>query len=309
MAGGGCASPGKRPSFLPEMIHIPGGSFVMGTGDAQVNWLVGQFDEASKWRDRGYFRREQPQHTVSLPAYCISRYPLTVGEYRPFLNAGGYHSREYWTDAGWAWRVAHGRRMPDLWDNKQWAGDDRLPVVGVSWYEAHAFCQWLRAVTGREYRLPTEAEWEKAARGTDGRLYPWGNTFDERRCNIRSAGPGRTTLVGQYSPQGDSPYGCIDMIGNVSEWTRSAFRSFPYAADDGRDNPEGDAERVIRGASWHSPTLRARVVARGMNDPWFADSDVGFRCVCYGALVSVVPETRQGDARSLVAWGGRRNLV
>jgi formylglycine-generating enzyme required for sulfatase activity len=152
----------------------------------------------------------------------------------------------------------------------------------VSWYEAYAYCRWLSELTGREYRLPSEAEWEKAARGGDGRLYPWGDPFDPAHCNVRASGLGRTTPVGQYSPQGDSPYGCADVAGNVSEWTASRFRPYPYDPDDGREDPAGEAERVSRGGSWHSPVLRARVVSRGMNDPWFTDDDLGFRCLCRG---------------------------
>lgn len=235
-------------------------------------------DWAKKWQEQGRFDREQPPHTLTLPDYYVGRYPVTVGEYLAFVEAGGYQRRRFWTDAGWAWREAGGVVEPAHWDDEKWTGDDRLPVVGVSWYEAFAYCRWLSQATGHGYRLPTEAEWEKAARGPDGRLYPWGDAFNAARCNVRASGLGRTTPVGQYSPAGDSPYGCAEMVGNVSEWTVSCYRPYPYRADDGRENPAGDGERVIRGASWYSPDPRARAVSRGMNDPFFTDDDVGFRC-------------------------------
>lgn len=270
----------KRHPFEPEMVPIPAGSFFMGMSDRQVDWLAAHVDQGKMWKRKGYFSREQPQHEVILPGFYIGRCPVMVGEYRAFVNAAGYLERRYWTDIGWEWLVAAGRRKPGLWDDKVWTWNDRLPVVGVSWHEAYAFCQWLSQATGRDYRLPSEAEWEKAARGTDDRLFPWGDVFDATRCNTRTSALKRTTPVGRYSPTGDSPYGCVDMAGNVSEWTLSQFKPYPFAPDDSRDDPHGDAERVIRGGSWHSPVLRVRVVARGLNDPFFWDNDVGFRCAC-----------------------------
>lgn len=266
--------------FEPEMIRIPSGSFVMGTGEQQIELLAVQFEPVRLWKEKGRFSREQPQHMVTLGDYWIGRHPVTVGQYRAFLEAGGYACRSYWTEAGWAWCQTVGRTQPDLWGDVVLAGDDRLPVAGVSWFEAYAYSRWLSEATGRDYRLPSEAEWEKAARGTDGRLFPWGDPFDPARCNTRANGLRRTLPVGHYSPAGDSPYGCAEMVGNVSEWTTSRFVSYPYRVDDGRDDPAGDTERVTRGGSWHSPVFKARTVSRGMNDPFFTDNDLGFRCAC-----------------------------
>jgi formylglycine-generating enzyme required for sulfatase activity len=260
------------------MVHVPDGPFVMGISDEQVEGLAEQDSLARTWREKGYFGRERPQHTITLPGYRLGRYPVTVGLYRFFLEEGGYQQRRYWTDAGWDWRTALGRQEPDWWSDKQWAGTGDLPVVGVSWYEAYAYCRWLGEATGHAYRLPTEAEWEKAARGADRRLYPWGDEFDPLRCNARPSGLNRTTPVGLYSPGGDSPFGCTDMAGTVSEWTSSRYMAYPYDATDGREAPAGTTERVTRGGSWHSPQLRVRTVARGMNDPFFTDKDLGFRC-------------------------------
>lgn len=276
--GGHTAVPGL--SFEPKMVWIPSGPFLMGTGEGQIEFLASQSEQGLVWQEKGRFGREQPQHTITLGDYWIGRYPVTVGQFRAFLGAGGYAQRSYWTEAGWAWCQAVGRTQPDLWHDATWAGDDRLPAVGVSWYEAHAYCMWLSEAAGRDYRLPSEAEWEKAARGTDDRLFPWGDRFDAAHCNTQATGLGRTVPVGRDSPAGDSPYGCAEMVGNVSEWTATRFAPYPYDTSDGRDDPAGETERVTRGGSWHSPVLRARTVSRGMNDPVFADDDLGFRCAC-----------------------------
>ncbi len=270
--------PPTHPSPRPEMVHIPAGPFLMGTSNQQVDWLVEQTDKARQWRDKGFFSREQPQHSVTLPGYFIGRYAVTVSQFRAFVEAEGYRQRRFWTDAGWQWRKAQARSEPSYWSDEMWASDDRLPVVGVSWHEAIAYCRWLSQASGVNYRLPTEAEWEKAARGADGQLYPWGDVFDARRCNVRASSVKRTTPVGRYSPGGDSPFGCADMVGNVSEWTMTKFKPYPYERNDGRDDAEGETERVTRGGSWHSPVLRARTTSRGMNHPFFADNDLGFRC-------------------------------
>lgn len=272
----------KQLVLEPEMVLIPAGSFVMGTSDLQIDRLADQYQMAVEWRQKGYFSREQPQHNLDLPDYYLGKYPVTVREYRSFVQAGGYHNIFYWTELGWKWRQGKSVEQPTLWDDKKWVGDDQFPVVGVSWYEAYAYCCWLSQESGRTYHLPSEAEWEKAARGVDGRLFPWGNEFDPARCNTRKKGLERTTTVGQYSPSGDSPYGCVDMSGNVSEWTLSRFAPYPYNQVDKREGAEGECERVTRGGSWFSVILRARTVSRGMNDPFFRDSDLGFRCARTG---------------------------
>jgi formylglycine-generating enzyme required for sulfatase activity len=265
-------------SFEPEMVRIPAGTFWMGTSEAQIQWLASEYDLARKWVEKGYFEREQPQHRLTLDDYWIGRYPVTVGQYRAFVEADGYGDQRIWTAAGWPWQ--DGRLHPDYWDEEAWTGDERLPVVGVSWYEAYAYCRWLSEETGRGYRLPTEAEWEKAARGTDERLWPWGSRFHAALCNTRASGLGWAVPVGRYSPAGDSPYGCAEMVGNVSEWVATRFDVYPAESGDGREDPAGASERVTRGGSWHSPVLRARTVSRGMNDLFFADNDLGFRCAC-----------------------------
>ncbi|UCH59398.1 MAG: SUMF1/EgtB/PvdO family nonheme iron enzyme [Anaerolineales bacterium] len=271
-------SQGKARLLLPEMIHIPEGTFLMGTGSRLVDWLADRYAWAAQWKVKGRFSREQPQHPVILGSYAIGRYPITVGDYRQFIQSGGYTDAAYWTEAGWRWLQESARKVPKAWQDEKWTSLGKLPVVGVCWHEACAYCHWLASLTGVPYRLPSEAEWEKAAGGADGRPYPWGQEFDPLRCNTRAGNQGHTTPVGEYSPAGDSPYGCVDMIGNVSEWTLSLFKPYPYQRDDGREDHNAAGVRATRGGSWFSPDFRARLQARGMSSPEFSDEDLGFRC-------------------------------
>ena len=164
--------------------------------------------------------------------FFIGRYPVTNAQYRRFMEAGGYGKREYWSDEGWQWKQKKGWTEPRYWHDPKWNQPDQ-PVVGVSWYEAEAYARWAGM------RLPTEREWEKAARGIDGREYPWGDGFDQDRCNTRESGTGKTTPVGKYSPQGDSPYGLADAAGNVWEWCADWYDVYKDAKE-------------LRGGSWTS---------------------------------------------------------
>jgi len=265
----------------PDMVEISEDNHLQGMSDEQVGILAGSSPEGQRWRVKGFFQREQPQHELYLRTFFIGRYPVTVGEFREFLRAGCYRKDELWSKEGWRWIRASNRSQPAYWAKPEWCQDHSLPVVGVSWYEASAYCRWLCHQTGSKYRLPNELEWEKAARGSDGRLYPWGNHYDPSRSNIRDSGIGHTTPVGLFSPHGDSCFGCSDMVGNVSEWTASIYAPYPLVPAVGNPWTESDMGnnkmRVTRGGSWNSPAIRARTTARGMNDPWFADNDLGFR--------------------------------
>jgi formylglycine-generating enzyme required for sulfatase activity len=142
-----------------------------------------------------------------------------------------------------------------------------------------AYCRWLAEKTGKPYRLPGEAEWEKAARGADdGRIYPWGNSWDAGWCNASEGGKGGTTPVGAY-PQGASPYGLLDMAGNVYEWTLSLYRRYPYRWGDGREDPYADGSRVLRGGCWDKGRRSARVSSRIRSRPGHWSYTAGFRVV------------------------------
>jgi len=268
-----------RLPFEPQMVTIPASFFLMGTSESEA----GNLEKLGL--ERTHIEREIPQHEVTLPAYAISRYPVTNADFARFIEDGGYTEPDYWTDAGWKRKESGGWTQPRYWEDEKW-NDPSQPVVGVSWYEAVAYCNWLAAKTGRDYRLPTEAEWEKAARSTDGRRYPWGNDWDPNRCNNEETGPGHTTPVGQH-PDGDSPYGVSEMVGQVWEWCSSKYGGsgdklkfgYPYTTGDGREDLEGDDTRILRGGSWHNGAASCRCGCRSWDFPWLWYSYWGFRCV------------------------------
>jgi formylglycine-generating enzyme required for sulfatase activity len=150
-------------------------------------------------------------------------------------------------------------------------------VVNVTWYDAVAYCRWLSEVTGKPYSLPSEAEWEKAARGTEGWIYPWGNDWDQTRCNSQTNGLGDTAPVGAYA-QGSSPYDVLDMAGNVWEWTRSLYpRPYPYNAADGRENLDAEGYCRARGGSFVGARHDLRCASRGWFEPDTGARNLGFR--------------------------------
>ncbi len=229
-----------------EFVRIPAGEFLMGS-DPQV--------------DKAAQDLEQRQHGVYLPEYSIGKYPVTAGQYAVFARAT---RRE----------VAGQQGGPDH------------PVVNVTWDDAQVFCRWLSQRSDLAVRLPSEAEWEKAARGTDGRIYPWGDEPpSEERCNFGDSVKA-TTPVGTY-PAGASPYGILDMAGNVWEWTntlwhpsgeRTSFR-YPYNARDGREDLSASGLRVLRGGAFLVDAGYVRCACRYWFDPVFRDRYVGFRVV------------------------------
>jgi formylglycine-generating enzyme required for sulfatase activity len=265
----------------PQMVTIPAGPFLMGTPESELDEL------AKLGVNRDWIENETPQHEVALDAYAIARYPVTNAEFDRFVQDGGYETSDYWTDAGWRQKESEGWTQPRLWEDEKW-NDPSQPVVGVSWYEALAYCRWLSAKSKRDYQLPSEAQWEKASRGSDGRRYPWGNDWDAARCNNKESGPGGTTPVGQY-PEGDSPYGVSEMVGQVWEWCSSRYGGterepefgYPYSPGDGREELEGDDTRILRGGSWYNdqPAGVCRCGFRGGYDPGYRDDYGGFRCV------------------------------
>ena len=246
----------ERLPFEPEMILIPAGEFLMGS-------------DPQKDKDAG--AAEQPQHTLYLPDYTIAKTPVTNAQYAEFVrDAGLVAPPKHWRK---------GKPPPDELNH---------PVVNVTWHDAMAYCDWLADLTGKPCRLPSEAEWEKAARGIDGRIYPWGNRWYPKWGNTEEGGVGDTTPVGRY-PRGASPYGVLDMAGNVWEWTRSLWGNnwqipyfrYPYDPQGRRENLEaGDSVfRVVRGGSWFYDQRLARCAYRHRYIPDHFDNALGFRVV------------------------------
>ena len=261
------------PAWAPPLIRIPAGPFLQGSSAAQVAEAIRQ------GADEHWLKNEQPQQTLTLPDYWIGATPVTNAQFRPFVAGDGYTNQAYWTPHGWAWRQARKRVQPSYWENATWNGTD-YPVVGVTWYEAAAYCQWLSVQTGEAIRLPTEAEWEKAARGSAGRVYPWGDMWEAGRCNSAEAGLKRTAPVGHY-PQGASPYGVLDMAGNVWEWCSSSVKDYPAGSTlVQKDFTTDDYDVPLRGGSWYSDRTYVRCGARDGDYPgdWF-NGVGGFRVV------------------------------
>ncbi len=235
-------------------VKVPAGEFLMGSKEGD-----------------GY-PDEQSQHSLYLPDFYIRKGPVTVGAFRAFLEASGH-------------KLAEDRRFE--------ASNNDHPVVNVTWHNALAFAEW------HGYGLPSEAEWEKAARGPDGRQYPWGNEWKPGCANTREywgiggkrwlswtarlrwRSHGTLTPVGKFSPRGDSPYGCVDMAGNVWEWTRSLFREYPYDPMDGRENFQAleNAPRVLRGGAFNFDATFVRCAVRRGDDPSSRLRLIGFRVV------------------------------
>lgn len=214
--------------------------------------------------------------TLQIPTerYWMAKYPVTNAQFAKFIAADGYSTERWWTEAGWQRRQNEGWTEPRYWGDSQWNGAEQ-PVVGVSWYEAVAFCLWLSETTGENIMLPTEAQWQYAAQGTDGRAYPWGNQWDCKRCNnsVKPCSSDRTTPVTQYAGKNDSPSGVVDMAGNVWQWCLTTYESRT-------DRLSGTDSRVLRGGSWFNSDVDfLRCDGRSGGSPHSRDVDVGFRVV------------------------------
>jgi iron(II)-dependent oxidoreductase len=235
-----------------DMVTVPAGPFTMGSDSGPAD--------------------ERPAHTVTLPAFSIDRNQVTNAQFAAFLKSLGPKSARsdsyYQEDDGDA-RI-HFR-------NGQWiveSGFENHAVVEPSWVGASEYCRWL----GK--RLPTEAEWEKAARGTDGRKYPWGNQPPDRSRAQYGGGWRETAVVARF-PSGASPYGVLDMAGNTWEWVSSAYRPYPYNATDGRENPAHGPVRGTRGGGQDSSPDELTTTQRGRDlsrEFQAGHHNIGFRC-------------------------------
>jgi formylglycine-generating enzyme required for sulfatase activity len=250
--------------LMPEFVEIHSGPFIMGADPTRDS---SAFDN-ERWSATG------GHGTVDLPTFYISRHEVTVGQFEAFAR-------------GATWTI----------DPRARAGTPSHPVSFVSWPDALAYCRWLEATlkasnetspvgdrlrAGWRVSLPSEAQWEKAARGTDGRRYPWGSEPSRSRANYEGSGP---TPVGQY-PCPECPYGLADMSGNVWEWTRSPYQPYPYDETDDRANLDADALWVMRGGSFGDTARLVRTSARGAADPGARRPFIGFRVVVTPAVTA-----------------------
>jgi toxoflavin biosynthesis protein ToxD len=250
----------KRQKFEPETVYVAAGTFRMGRPAGPLVW-----------------DNESPPSDVNLPAFRIGRYPVTNTQYFYFFRETGCRVTN---ETGWELSERGMGPSP---------GTEEHPVVGISWDDAVEYCVWLKKNTGRGYRLPSEAEWEYASRGNDGRYYPWGTEFESSNCNCTSTGIGKPTPVRQYSPNGDSPWQCADMAGNVWEWTNTLWGrtpqnpdyAYPYEPGDGREKSaalEPFREfRICRGGSFADPPDRVTCTARTRNQANSRKRRLGFR--------------------------------
>ncbi len=247
-------------------VYVPAGEFIMGSDD----------NDAKKSFENGRAYPETPVHTVYLDAHWIDKYEVTNGQYALCVDAGTCEVPHLFSSGT---RYSYFRN-PEY---------QNYPVIWVSWHMARHYCEWA----GR--RLPTEAEWEKAARGTDGRKYTWGNdplsstvaNLCDINCPLPQAnseyndGFADTAPVGSF-PDGASPYGVMDMAGNVWEWTSSLIMDYPYSATDGREELTESGERSWRGASWTNGYWWMRVTLRYRSKDWYWNYNLGFRCAASG---------------------------
>ncbi len=225
------------PAVTDIMVEIPAGPFIMGND-------TGAEDEA-------------PAHEVDLPAFEIDKFEVINADFAQFVEATGYQ-----TDAE---KAVLSRTWRDTTEGK-----DNHPVVYISWNDAVAYCQWL----GK--RLPNEAEWEKAARGEEGFIYPWGNEWDPAKANVKESGLRGTVAVGSFA-EGVSPYGVFDMAGNVWEWTADWYEAYPGSSF---QSPYfGEKYRVLRGGGWFESADFVRTTTRNATSDTAANDDLGFRCV------------------------------
>ncbi|MBN1963177.1 MAG: SUMF1/EgtB/PvdO family nonheme iron enzyme [Anaerolineae bacterium] len=253
------AGVGLRGDGVPDFnwIKVQSGPFVMGSNRAQ---------------DKQAWENETPQQEVTVATFFVARYPVTNAQFQMFLDdPAGYNNPAWWTEAGLEWKGD--RTAPDQESDPVFLLGNH-PRVCVTWYEANAFCRWASARLGYAIRLLTEAEWEKAARGPEGRRFPYGEEFIADYANIDQSGIGHTSPVGAF-PQDVSPYGLLDMSGNVREWCLSKWRS-NYIAPEVND-PVGTSWRVLRGGSWRSLQWAARGAARRGSAPHELNAAVGFR--------------------------------
>ena len=269
-----------------EFVHIPQGKFIMGSED----------ENELAWDD------EKPQHILNLPYdYWVGKFPVSNTDFKKFVQSTSHLTQA--EKEGWCWVWNRDEIKWEKIEGASWKQPlgastsletiGNHPVVQVCWYDARAYCEWLNInfiqnlPAGWQFRLPSEAEWEKAARGPNGREWPWGKTFDPALCNSREEGQVRTIPIGTHSPQADSKFGASDMSGNIWEWTITLWGNdrdtptfvYPYNPLDGREHlgAGDDYFRIIRGGSYKDDIRGVRSACRDLDPPRYSLSNLGFR--------------------------------
>jgi formylglycine-generating enzyme required for sulfatase activity len=262
------------------ILYIPAGEFLMGSTREQAEMA---YEECGNNCDKNWHYAETPQHTIFLDGYWIDKTEMINAMFARFVLAANYKTDAERVGSGWVYKPRQG-----WWEYTKGAnwrhprgpgsnidGMEEHPVLQVSWNDARAYCEWAGG------RLPTEAQWEKAARGIDGRIYTWGNELpDNNLLSYNNKVIKDAMKVGKY-PKGASPYGVLDMAANAKEWVNdwydeNYYRSSPYR------NPQGPAnglKRVERGGNWYSEARSVRVAIRNYDLPDRCYDTLGFRCV------------------------------
>jgi len=304
--GGPAADTPFTNSIGMQFVRIPAGEFLMGTTEADLRAILARFPEEK----REAYSHEMPAHKVRITkAFLMGKHEVTVGQFRKFVEATGYKT-DAETGGGPGLRVGAAVVEPTppgeprislksdaSWRKPYFEQTDVHPVVCVTWNDAKKFADWLNASdksrpAGWAYRLPTEAEWEYAARGPKSLVFPWGNEWDGKRCNFAGKGTGlpwddkavadgfpRTAPVGSFSPKGDSPFGVCDMAGNVGEWCEDWFVAHASGEQTDPMGPASGEQRSVRGASWNFSLLALRCACRAGLLPGSKANIVGFRVV------------------------------
>lgn len=242
----------RRPSQLaPALRSVHAGRFLIGSTPAQVEAV------AQPGADLEVYLAETPQQKIELDSFEISRGPVSCADYDVFVTATDHTPPAYW--GGYTPPAA-------LRDH---------PVVEISFNDARAYCRWLSTATSRTFRLPTEQQWEAAARGQDGRIFPWGDEWQPGQCNVAEDGPGTTTPIGSYDDD-TSPYGCVDLAGNVAEWTVTPAQLY---AGSSRSEPLASGI-IVRGGSWSARYTESRAAYRVSVAPTTTSLALGFRVIC-----------------------------
>jgi formylglycine-generating enzyme required for sulfatase activity len=241
-----------------EMVWIPGGRFMMGTSDAEVEEYLRQYPSWNWY----WYGREKPKYRVTVNGFWMDVTEVTNDEFSKFVSATEYFTDAEKAEKGWVWTGSKWEeRIGASWKSPQGSGSSindkwNHPVVQVSWNDAIAYCKWA----GK--RLPTEAEWEYAAGGPEHYKWALGNTFDASKYSFNKSG---TEPVGSYPANGYSLY---DMSGSVWEWVSSLYKPYPYRADDGRETLNASGSRLLRGGSWYSNNpFNLRAAFRGGDRP------------------------------------------